>query len=354
MSDGSAVVGVVNYYPFLNFVNTEDRSNEGVRLSIGKLLTSTLPFYILRFILLYLLIAGIWIVLLQNVINDAEKHAPVFVTAFGLISFALSFIYWLWIQEGLNRMFKKPEIYEKLLSHAESLGRNIVQMLNYDVVQKNVTDPTQVCRIIEEIRMLICADIRSFTFVMLNDPANMKNPKKHTVRDLYLTKELQNELCNYNPEDELEISHYIGDMIEDRIKKLRIRNVIEGSAALFAESLDIDKDLRAIRTDREKQSYEFVNLFMMTALTIVVIFFPYIIWPNAHVYTLLVYPILMFIITGLPIAILWYGDAFEGIPGQNAIDYKSKENRSSFRVYNVFERYFEKSNCNKFEQKFNW
>lgn len=343
-------INVVNYYPFLDFIGTGDSSNEGVRLSVGRLLTSTLPFYILRFVLFYVIVAGVWVLLLETVIKDAEDHAPVVETSYGLIVFSLSFIYWLWIREGLSRMSKKPQIYEDLLAGAESFARALIQLLPCDITEKCKTGAKSACYTIEEIRMLLCAAITSFTFVMLNDPSNMKHPKKHTVCDLSLTEVLSQKLSSYEPEDELEISHYIIDMIEDRVKRLRDDKELDSSAAsLFEKSQSMEEKLRIIRTDREKQSYEFVNLFMLTALALVILFFPYIIWPQARVFTLLLYPLLMFIITGLPIAILWYGDAFEGTPGQNAIDYRHKERRSSLRVYKTFERYFTGSNCVQFQ-----
>lgn len=350
----------INYYPFRNYVLDSVIIDDQPRSSIIKLLTSSLPFYIFKWLLLYVVNAGLWVLLLQfGVFSDPGEKVLIFSTSLDLIGFALGLIYWMWVSQGRERMFHKAKMYELLLAGAESLARRVVQLLPKDIVsmvqERRKTckhqdscppEPLQVCQTTEEIQMLLCASAASFTFVMLDDPVNMKKPKKHSVQDLNLTLKLRSELESYTPSDELEMAQYLGVMIEDRIKLLHSWGVLEsGGSNVFNDVEAISKELRSVRISREEQSYEYVNLFMISALTIVLFFFPYIIWPHAHLYTLLVYPVLMFIVTGLPLTIDWYGDPFEGTPGDNAIDYESKEKKACNRIYESFERYYGSSDC---------
>lgn len=342
----------INLYPFRDYKDSNNNSyNDEPRRSVAKLLTSSLPLYVLRWMILYVINAGVWVLLLEEgAINEPEERVLIFTTSLDLIGFALGLIYWLWVRQGLERMFKKAEVYESLLAHVESFARRVVQLLPKHIMHKLKVrceeELRAVCVTIEEMELLLCASIRSFTFVMLNDPINMKHPKRHSIDDLCLTESLRQELSDYAPTNELEISQYLSIMIEQRIKQLSDWCVVEGgSSSLFNDAEAVSKELRSIRTNREKQGYEYINLFMISALSIVLFFFPYLIWPHARLYTLLVYPILMYVITGLPLAIVWYGDPFEGTAGDNAIDYRCKERRSCNRVYDSFERYYRNSDC---------
>lgn len=345
----SEVVITVHNENLYNFREYKDRllqkkDTDKPRRSVFRLLTSSLPLYILRYLILFLINAGLWVLLLQTgVLTEPEERVLIFSTSFDLIGFALAFIYWAWVRQGLERMFKKATIYESLLAQVESIARRAVQALPKAIDSE---ENRGVCIIIEQVELLLCAAIQSFTFVMLNDPINMKHPKSFDVCDLRLSEDMRKELKSYTPEDQIELSQYVIVMIEQRIKLLSDwKQLSTNSGALFNAAESISKDLRDIRTDREMQSYEYVNVFMISALIVVLFFFPYVIWPHARIYTLIVYPVLMFIITGLPLTIVWYGDPFEGTPGDNAIDYRYKEERSCDRVYESFTRYFKSSGC---------
>lgn len=351
-----------NLFPFRNYITDITPLDEQPRSSLKRLLCSSLPFYIFKWLIVFEINAGLWVLLLEfGVFSEPGEKVLIFSTSLDLIGFALGLIYWLWVGQGRDRMFYKAKLYELLLAAAESLARRIVQLLPKDIAtvlvenskqckpdtqQKQPKDRTIVYAMIEEVQVLLCASAQAFTFVMLDDPINMKKPKKHGVSDLHLTTALRDELSSYTPSDELEMAESVGIMIEERIKQLQYWGVMEhDSSGVFNDVEAISKELRTVRVSREEQSYEYVNLFMISALAVVLFFFPYIIWPHAHLYTLLVYPVLMFIITGLPLTIDWYGDPFEGRAGDNAIDYRSKEKNTCNRIYESFQRYFNNSSC---------
>lgn len=346
-----------NLYPFRNYVTQASLLDDKPRSSFTRLLTSSLPFYIFKWLILFEINAGIWTLLFEyGVLSEPGDKVLIFSTSLDLIGFALGLIYWMWVGQGRERMFYKAKLYEMLLGAAENLALRVVQLLPKDIAtvlvesfktgKKTPSDKMVVYRMIEEVQVLLCASAQSFTFVMLNDPINMSKPKAHGVADLTLPASLRAELSSYTPRDELEISQKLGVMIEERIKQLQSWGVMEkDSGAVFNDVVAISKELMTVRVSREEQSYEYVNLFMVSALSIVLFFFPYVIWPHAHLFTLLVYPVLMFIVTGLPLTIEWYGDPFEGRPGDNAIDYRAKEKDTCNFIYESFQRYFNNSSC---------
>lgn len=358
------------------FIRTLEKSRDEL---LGRAITNSMPLktsivsslglYILTWLAIFEGVALFWYILFHfDVIpHDHQNVSP---TAFNLLGVVLGFIFALWAQSWLRRFSERADQYLHALGFIETMASHVAtalkpkgsdseeesarkQMISVRIMgSKPHTERVSMIRIIHEIRVLLLVLARAVTYLFLNDP-HMGHPIYHSMEALSLPAslvvELQGRSRVYSSHrgtllnKELNVIHRILDMIDQRLSTLQDAGAITETAQSSINEKEIAKlreHLGFVWRHRVLRSYEYYRTYIVISLCIVFVFFPVFLWRPYGALIFVIYPMMMFILSGSVLISRWLGDPFEGDNVYTRFDYELYHARTRVDVDVAFEVHY--------------
>lgn len=321
-----------------------------MRMSWKKFFTSGLLLYVMFWIFIFLLVATVWTALFETgLVKVNDDSLRMYDAVYSIVGISIGVLFWLWITQDMKQFGVKVAFYIKMLKAVDPMSQLLMDVIPKDKYMRDQkVSFTFACQqvetglqsIVHEMLILLVALMESTLFVFLNDPISMKHPHRHTTTDLHLTSVLLQELNEYCPHTEMDISNAILKMYESRASDLASSGILTGGnvSGIYKDNSAFRSLLTEIETHIYTQDYHIYTNFIVASLFFVFLFFPYVLWFHFQLYTLFVYPAAMLVITGVGIISKWMGDPFEGTAGANAIDYENMYIKAARTVYFNFAR----------------
>jgi hypothetical protein len=339
-------------------------------------LWTSLGLYVFSWFCVFELVALGWGILFwTNVIPP--NHQIVSPMALNLMGIVLGFIFGLWAQSWLRRFTERGDQYLVALQLVESTATHIADVLHPNgsgdeeavddqplphwggrerhgksrlIVVKNPKTMT----IIHELRILLMVLARAITYLFLFDP-HMATPQWHRLDALCLTPglraELMSRLNGHKSFDqqtlrfvELDVSKYLLSMLQGRLAMLCHIGAITKSERVSINEKGIARiwtHLDSVWRHRVLRGYEYYRYYIAVSLIIVFLAFPAFLWHPYGNLMFVIYPIMMFILSGGILVSRWLGDPFEGDTAYTRFDFELYHSDTRRNIKQAFDQHFD-------------
>jgi hypothetical protein len=139
---------------------------------------------------------------------------------------------------------------------------------------------------------------------------------------------------------EINVIHHLLSMITHRLSALQNAMAITASA----QSSVTDSDVKGLKghlgfvwRDRVLRSYEYYKTYIVISLCLVFVFFPVFLWKPYGALIFVIYPMMMFILSGSVLISRWLGDPFEGDNVYVRFDYENYHAKTRLDIDVAFE-----------------